>query len=528
MSSLTIRQQLGLAFGLLCAVVLGISLLSLNALGQSNDRFAGYVRVDVSRELLVSRLRDAVQERAIAARDLVLARAATDRSASEARVKQAHDTVQATLQALLQAVASEASARDRELVQAIAQVEARYGPVALAIVALAVGEQRDAAIERMEAECRPLLAALVKATGEFQVHAEQVAQGHVAHAASAYSAQRAGLLAASVLAVLAAAALGALIARRLVRALGAEPATLGSIARQVAAGDLRPVEGAAHAPAGSVLASMAAMQQQLVNLIGQVRLACDSIATAATQIAQGNLDLSGRTEQQASALQQTAASMEQLGTTVRQNADHALEANQLARSASAVAEQGGSVVGEVVQTMRQIDDSSRQIADIIGVIDGIAFQTNILALNAAVEAARAGEQGRGFAVVAGEVRSLAQRSAEAAREIKTLISASVERVSQGTQLVDRAGATMVDIVASIQQVSSLMGQISTASQEQSTGVAQVGEAVTQMDQVTQQNAALVEESAAAAQSLRAQAEQLVQAVAVFRLEADPRRAAARP
>ena len=518
MPTLTIRQQLTLAFGLLCAAVVAISLLSLHALGRSDDRFAGFVRVDVSRELIVTRLRDAVQDRAIAARDLVLSRSDGDRSGIEDRAKKAHAGVQAALQALQQAMATDATDRDRELVQAIAQIEGRYGPVALAIVAQAGAGQRDAAIERMEAECRPLLAALVKATGDFQAHTAQVAQEHLAHAASAYATQRAGLVTFSLLAVLSAAALGAWIERRLVRARGAEPAALGQIARQVAAGDLRPVAGGAQAPAGSVLASMAAMQQQLVRLIGQVRLACDSIATAATQIAQGNLDLSSRTEQQASALQQTAASMEQLGTTVRQNADHAQTATRLALGASTVAEQGGSVVGEVVQTMRAIDDSSRQIADIIGVIDGIAFQTNILALNAAVEAARAGEQGRGFAVVAGDVRSLAQRSADAAREIKALITASVQRVSQGTQLVDRAGATMDEIVASIQQVSSLMGQISTASQEQSSGVAQVGQAVTQMDQATQQNAALVEQSAAAAQSLRDQAEQLVQAVSVFRLE----------
>jgi methyl-accepting chemotaxis protein len=240
-----------------------------------------------------------------------------------------------------------------------------------------------------------------------------------------------------------------------------------------------------------------------------------SVATASAQIAQGNNDLSARTEQQASALEQTAASMEELSSTVRQNADNARQGNQLAQNASTVAVRGGEVVGQVVDTMKGINDASRKIADIIGVIDGIAFQTNILALNAAVEAARAGEQGRGFAVVASEVRSLAGRSAEAAKEIKGLISDSVQRVEQGTVLVDQAGTTMAEVVAAIRRVTDIMGEISAASTEQSQGVAQVGEAVTQMDQATQQNAALVEESAAAAESLKAQAQQLVQAVAVL-------------
>jgi len=268
---------------------------------------------------------------------------------------------------------------------------------------------------------------------------------------------------------------------------------------------------------GRVLAAMAAMQDALGRTVGSVRASADSVATASAQIAQGNQDLSQRTEEQASALEQTAASMEELGSTVKQNADNAKQANQLALSASSVAVKGGEVVGQVVDTMKGINDSSKRIADIISVIDGIAFQTNILALNAAVEAARAGEQGRGFAVVAGEVRNLAQRSAEAAKEIKGLITASVERVEQGTALVDQAGATMAEIVSSIKRVTDIMGEISAASTEQSSGVAQVGEAVSQMDQATQQNAALVEQSAAAAESLKQQAQQLVQAVAVFKL-----------
>ncbi|MBL8361353.1 MAG: MCP four helix bundle domain-containing protein [Rubrivivax sp.] len=295
-------------------------------------------------------------------------------------------------------------------------------------------------------------------------------------------------------------------------------AQASAVAERVRDGDLlQPVHDTARDEFSPLLAAMGAMQDSLTRVVSAVRGNAGSVATASAQIANGNQDLSARTEQQASALQQTAASMEQLGATVTKNADNARQANQLAVAASEVASQGGQVVEQVVTTMKDINDSSRRIAEIIGTIDGIAFQTNILALNAAVEAARAGEQGRGFAVVAGEVRNLAQRSAEAAREIKSLISTSVERVERGGALVDRAGETMREIVQSIRRVTDIMGEISTASTEQSAGVGQIGEAVSNMDKTTQQNAALVEESAAAAESLRQQAEQLVRAVAVFRV-----------
>ena len=291
-----------------------------------------------------------------------------------------------------------------------------------------------------------------------------------------------------------------------------------SVARSIAEGNLStPVESAGRGPLSGLLSALSDMQANLTRVISGVRHSAQGVATASAEIAQGNQDLSQRTEEQAAALEETAASMEQLSSTVKQNADNAKQANQLALSASTVAVRGGQVVGQVVDTMKGINDSSKKIADIISVIDGIAFQTNILALNAAVEAARAGEQGRGFAVVASEVRSLAGRSADAAKEIKALITASVERVELGTALVDQAGTTMAEVVSSIKRVTDIMGEISAASSEQSSGVAQVGEAVSQMDQATQQNAALVEQSAAAAESLKQQAQQLVQAVAVFKL-----------
>jgi len=313
------------------------------------------------------------------------------------------------------------------------------------------------------------------------------------------------------------ATLGVFVTRSVLMQLGGDPEQAVNFAHRVAEGDLG---GRIHIRPGdqaSLMAGLQQMQTSLSDVVSNVRAHSESVATASAQIAQGNNDLSGRTEQQASSLQQTAAAMDELSAAVKNNADNAKQASQLALGATAVAGKGGEVVAQVVETMNGINASSRRIADIIGVIDGIAFQTNILALNAAVEAARAGEQGRGFAVVATEVRNLAKRSADAAKEIKTLISESVERVGKGSVLVDQAGVTMAEVVSSIRRLSDIMGEISAASAEQSVGVSQVGQAVGQMDHVTQQNAALVEESAAAAESLKSQAQQLVAAVAVFSL-----------
>jgi len=344
-----------------------------------------------------------------------------------------------------------------------------------------------------------------------KLSATQAAQMHHTHATARWTT---GLLALGAL------ALGAVAAWVITRSITAPLQRAVRVAETVAEGDLSThIEARGNDETAQLLQAMARMNQRLAGIVGQVRRGSESIATGSAQIAAGNADLSQRTEEQASNLQQTAASMEQLSGTVRHSAETAAAADGMARQAADAATQGGARVQQVVTTMQDIAQASRQIADIIGVIDGIAFQTNILALNAAVEAARAGEQGRGFAVVAGEVRSLAGRSAEAAREIKQLIGASVEKVESGARQVDEAGLAMDAIVGQVQRVSQLIGELSRASADQSGGIGQVGHAVNQLDQVTQQNAALVEQSAASAESLKQQAARLAEAVSVFRLGA---------
>jgi methyl-accepting chemotaxis protein len=515
----TVRGKLAMAFSGLALLVVVIAGLSLKSLSDANERFVHFVGGINARANLAVDVRTAVDRRAIAARNLVLVTKPADLAMEKADVLKAHADVQASLGELVDRMAKATDSTDtaRGLVADIARVEQAYGPVALAIVDLALRGQHEAAIAKMNDECRPLLAALIKSTQDYAVYTAGRAEKLTNEAEDHYASQRQLLAVVCLLALAAATAAGVLIVRSLTGALGAEPAALGLVAQRIADGDLSDVQGAGQARGGSVLASLGAMQTSLATIVGKVRGASDSIATGSAEIATGNADLSQRTEEQASALQQTAATMTQLGTTVRNNADSAKQANQLALGASSVATEGGQVVSQVVDTMKGINDSSNRISEIIGVIDSIAFQTNILALNAAVEAARAGEQGRGFAVVASEVRSLAQRSAGAAKEIKALIGVSVQRVEQGTALVDKAGTTMSAIVASIQRVTDIVGEISAASVEQSSGVSQVGEAVAQMDQVTQQNAALVEQSAAAAESLKLQAQELVRSVAVFTL-----------
>jgi methyl-accepting chemotaxis protein len=521
LQNMTVRTRLLIAFGALAALVMLVSLLALNALAGGNERFENYVNGVSARAELSDKVRTAVERRAIAARDLVLVTKPDDFEFEKTEVAQAHTDVNAALKGLNDLVAtdSEPAGRARDLVAAINRVESQYDPVAAEIEKAAENKQFDEAIVMMNDRARPLAAALIKATDEYGAFAATQAHEMVEAASMRYHRERLTLITLCVIAILAAVAGALLITRSLARSLGADPGILSELTRRVAAGDLGPLPGVRAASQGSVLASMADMQTSLVRLIGQVRQAADSIAHSSSQIAAGNAELSSRTEQQASSLQETAASMEELTATVSQNADNAQQASTLAANASEVAHRGSAVVAQVVETMNDINARSAKVAEITGMIEGIAFQTNILALNAAVEAARAGDQGRGFAVVASEVRSLAQRSSTAAKEIKELISASVQKISDGASLADEAGHTMTEVTQAVARVTDIMGEIAAASHEQSRGITQINGAVTQMDEVTQQNAALVEEAAAASRSLEEDGQQLRSAIGSFRLDA---------
>ncbi len=413
-------------------------------------------------------------------------------------------------------VAHGTSPREKELIEKFEPALAALRDRALVPIEAAIlAGNNDEAIKLYREQTQvlsPKVFAILKELTDIQV---ALAKQQYDEADAATSSTNLWLIEAAVLAIVTGAVLAWSISRTITQPVGKAL----EFSKSIAAGDLTAeLRHQSRDEIGELLDALRSMQKSLALVVSNVRQGSESVATVSGEIAQGNSDLSARTESQASALEETAASMEELSSTVQQNAENALTANQLAQGASAVATKGGDVVARVVDTMQGIEDSSKRIADIIGVIDAIAFQTNILALNAAVEAARAGEQGRGFAVVATEVRSLAGRSAEAAKEIKGLIATSVERVSQGTLLVNEAGQTMAEVVNSVRRVTDLMGEISAASSEQSAGVSQVREAVTQMDQATQQNAAMVEEMSAAASGLRHQAQELVKVVSVFKLD----------
>ncbi|WP_247653049.1 methyl-accepting chemotaxis protein [Ideonella aquatica] len=520
MESLSLKARLSLAFGTLAALVAAIAFLAIYELADSHDQLTVHVEQSSARLQNAAEVVDATGARAIAARNLVLVESAEDRAQELRAVQAASEKLAHALQTLRTQLAEHTAVADREraLFKALEAREAQYAPVAQDIVAKASAGDRAAAIQRMNAECRPLLAAMQREGDAYLLYLDERARAQVDEAEADYHHNRNVLVATGLVALAIALFSGWSVTHWLLRMLGAEPQALSGAAQRVADGDLGSVNGAAVAVEGSVLRSLATMQTSLAGIVGEVRQASEAIATGSSQVAVGSVELSQRTEEQASNLQQTAASMEQITQALQGTNETARQASVLARTASESAERGGEVVTRVVQTMGEISASSRRISDIIGVIDGIAFQTNILALNAAVEAARAGEQGRGFAVVASEVRTLAQRSADAAREIKGLILASVERVEAGSSLVGEAGGAMGDIVGQVREMASLIQQMGQSSDEQFRGISQVHQAMEQLDEVTQRNAALVEESSAAADSLRQQGARLLHTMQAFRLD----------
>ncbi|KVQ65429.1 methyl-accepting chemotaxis protein [Burkholderia territorii] len=515
---ITIKAKLLGGFGLLAAVVVVVSGMALKALSDTNDELSRYMNGVNARANLSAQIRTAVDRRAIAARNLVLVTTPSDIQLELADVQQAHKDVQDRLAKLkdMMANATDTTDRARELVAEIVRVEASYGPVALNIVGLAQAGKKDEATADIDNRCRPLLAQLVRATDAYATYTRE-REAQLAQAfADRYTIERNVLLAICAVAIVIAVGGGLWLTRKITAPIVAAV----EVARTVANGDLGSrISVSGNDETRDLLDALHTMNARLIDIVGRVRDSSNSIAHAVGEIASGNLDLSQRTEEQAASLQETAATMEEFTSTVRLNAENAQQASTLAANASDVALRGSSVVGRVVETMTEIGNSSSKIADITGIIEGIAFQTNILALNAAVEAARAGEQGRGFAVVASEVRSLAQRSSTAAKEIKELISASVQTIQAGSALAGEAGETMSDVTRAVARVTDIMGEIAAASAEQSRGIDQVNLTITQMDQTTQQNAALVEQAAAASKSLEAQGRDLSETVSAFRMPA---------
>jgi len=515
MNRFKISTRVAVLAGLLSLLLLGIGGLGLWGLAQTNQALRSLYQDNLVTTSEVHQIEALLLRNRLA---LAVAQVTPDAATIQSSTTEVENNIAAITRLWDGYLARPHSPEEAALAQRFTQDRKRFVQEGLLVTVAALKANDMPAAERAVVEkIRPLYAPVgdeIKAMIAIQFEAAR-------KAAEAADTRYATIRAAAVASILSGLLFAALFAAALVRGISRSLGYAIGVAQTIAQGDLtRPVTVQGQDEAAQVLHALGAMQQQLTGIVTHIREGGESLASASAQISSGNHDLASRTEQQASALEQTAAAMEQLNATVHQNADNARQAQQLSASASAVADKGGEVMGQVVSTMREIHTSSGKIADIIGVIDGIAFQTNILALNAAVEAARAGEQGRGFAVVATEVRALAKRSADAAKEIKTLISSSVERVGKGTELVNTAGTTMQEAVTAIQRVTTLMTDISAATAEQSSGMGQIGEAVQHLDQTTQQNASLVEELSAAARSLEDQAQSQVETIGVFTLPRD--------
>ncbi|EOA06757.1 methyl-accepting chemotaxis transducer transmembrane protein [Herbaspirillum frisingense GSF30] len=517
--SVRLAACFAILIGVMCLIT-GVGMQSLNSISKASRMVVEDRYVKIS---LVMEIRENVNSAARNLRNALLAR--NPEEATRYLDRGAANSAKTT-QALADVDKMVNTARGKELMKSINDARAAYNTPRDKLRELIRQQKKEEATEVLFTEVIPAQDRYFEVLNEFAVFQKSLMDESVIEGQNTTNSAIALMLELSGVAIILCVIAAWLVTRSITRPLNEAV----NVASAVAQGDLTvQIADTSKDETGMLLASLKTMNQNLHRIVSEVRTGTDTINTASSEIATGNLDLSSRTEEQAGALEETASAMEELTSTVKQNADNARQANQLAATASEVAVQGGSVVGQVVQTMGEINDASRKIVDIISVIDGIAFQTNILALNAAVEAARAGEQGRGFAVVASEVRTLAQRSASAAKEIKALIDDSVARVDNGSRLVEQAGSTMSEVVASVRRVTDVVAEISAASHEQSDGIEQINQAIVQMDEVTQQNAALVEQAAAAAQSLQEQSVRLSETVGVFKLSSNdaPRAQAAR-
>ncbi|MYM32049.1 methyl-accepting chemotaxis protein [Duganella sp. CY15W] len=524
-----VGTRLGLGFALVLLFLVAVTAVGILRMSQIQNRLDHVISVNNVVSRLVVDMRNNVGERINSLRVLTMIADPADMEQDMNRIKELAGKYADAQNKLSAQFAQEATAEEKALLATVKESEGVAMPAIAKASELWLAGKAEEATRVLVKEIRPAQKKWMTALEQLGALEDKMNAQMQVDAANGFSSARTFMIIMGLLAVAISVAAALVITRGLLKQLGGEPDYTASIAGSIANGDLSVLIDTNSGDKDSLLAEMKEMRNSLVDIVGQVRTGTETIGTASREIAAGNVDLSSRTEMQASSLEKTASAMDELTSTVKQNADNAREANQLASAASDVAVKGGQVVSQVVDTMSSIDASAKKIVDIIGVIDGIAFQTNILALNAAVEAARAGEQGRGFAVVASEVRNLAQRSAAAAKEIKALIDDSVEKVGAGTKLVGQAGMTMDEVVSSVRRVTDIMGEIANASQEQSAGIAQVNQSIIEMDSMTQQNAALVEEAAAAAQSLQDQAGELARVVSIFKLvEGEERIAVAAP
>ncbi|PRC95255.1 methyl-accepting chemotaxis protein [Solimicrobium silvestre] len=519
LSKIKVGKRLGLGFALVLAFLIVVTMLGITRMSQIQDRLDKIVTVSNVETRLIIDMRAIVYDRMVSLRNLTLLNDIDDMGPDLAKIKEQSDKYAAAEAKLAKMFEDESSttAEEKSMLGKLKDQATAAAPLPAKAQELGLANNPEVATITLIKKLRPIQKKWLDTLDDMTTLEDKLNAGVAHEANSAFSTARTLMLLLGGLALITGVAAAVIITRSLLKQLGGEPDYASQIASQIAAGDLAAMIETKPGDETSLIAEMKTMRDSLVNIVGQVRVRTDTIATASSEIAMGNLDLSSRTEQQASSLEKTSSAMKELTKTVKLNADNAREANQLALSASEVARHGGTVVAQVVDTMSAINESAKKIEDIISVIDGIAFQTNILALNAAVEAARAGEQGRGFAVVASEVRNLAQRSAVAAKEIKGLITTSVEKVGVGTKLVGQAGVTINQIVASVKQVNDIIAEISHASQDQSADIEGINHSVIDMDGMTQQNAALVEQAAAAAQSLQDQAAELAKVVSIFKL-----------